>query len=151
MVIRVVEFSSGGSKLERFLPKNQHTQRKLLNFKNWCSGEVSKRAKIWLSKSIFNVKNHRNLSQFFFWLKNTKLGAHFLILTFFDNINFKSLYFLKWCPIFDSSPLLQFSKFNNLAKNLSNFVSLSWKLHNRYCHITCISRHDSLILKEPMF
>ena len=29
MVIRVVEFSSGGT---RFLPKNQHTQRKILNF-----------------------------------------------------------------------------------------------------------------------
>ena len=42
MVIRVVEFSSGGAKLERFLPKNQHTQSKLLNFENWCNGEVSK-------------------------------------------------------------------------------------------------------------
>ena len=29
MAIRVVEFSSGGTKLERFLTKNQHTQRKL--------------------------------------------------------------------------------------------------------------------------
>ena len=28
----------GGTKLERFLPKNQHTQRKLLNFENWISG-----------------------------------------------------------------------------------------------------------------
>ena len=27
MAIRVVEFSNGGTKLERFLPKNQHTQR----------------------------------------------------------------------------------------------------------------------------
>ena len=26
------------TKLERFLPKNQHTQRKLLNFENWISG-----------------------------------------------------------------------------------------------------------------
>ena len=42
MAIRVVEFSNGGTKLERFLPKNQHTQRKLLNFENWVSGEVSK-------------------------------------------------------------------------------------------------------------
>ena len=32
----------GGTKFERFLPKNQHTQRKLLNFENWCSGELSK-------------------------------------------------------------------------------------------------------------
>ena len=36
----------------------------------------------------------------------------------------------------------RFLKFNNflcicwfLAKNISNFVSLPWKLHNRYCHI----------------
>ena len=29
-------------KLERFLPKNQHTRRKILNFENWCNGEVSK-------------------------------------------------------------------------------------------------------------
>ena len=28
----------GGTKLERFLPKNQHTQRKLFNFENWISG-----------------------------------------------------------------------------------------------------------------
>ena len=39
-------------------------------------------------------------------LKNTNLGAHFLITSIF-----KSLYFLKWCPIYDSSPLQQFSKF----------------------------------------
>ena len=30
------------TKLKRFLPKNQHTQRKLLNFENWVNGEVSK-------------------------------------------------------------------------------------------------------------
>ena len=31
-------FKRGGTKLARFLPKNQHTQRKLLNFENWISG-----------------------------------------------------------------------------------------------------------------
>ena len=47
---------------------------------------------------------------------------------------FKSLCLVKWCPIFDTSPLTQFSKFNNflqvcwfLGKNLSNFV-------NPYCY-----------------
>ena len=45
MVIRVVENTSGGTKLERFLPKNQHTERKLLNFENWVNGEVSKSVK----------------------------------------------------------------------------------------------------------
>ena len=38
MAIRTVEFSNGGTKLEWFLPKNQHPQRKLLNFENWISG-----------------------------------------------------------------------------------------------------------------
>ena len=45
MAVRVVEFSIGGTKLENKLPKNQHTQRKLLNFENWVNGEVSKSAK----------------------------------------------------------------------------------------------------------
>ena len=39
-------FQTGGTKSKRFLPKNQHTQRKLLNFENWVNGEVSKSAKI---------------------------------------------------------------------------------------------------------
>ena len=46
MVIRVVEFSRRGTKPEIFLPKNQNTQMKLLNFENWCSVKVSKSAKI---------------------------------------------------------------------------------------------------------
>ena len=32
-------FQMGYVKLERFLHKNQHTQRKLLNFENWSNGE----------------------------------------------------------------------------------------------------------------
>ena len=42
MVAWVVDFSRRGTKLEIFLSKNQHTQRKLLNFENWVNGEVSK-------------------------------------------------------------------------------------------------------------
>ena len=38
----LLSFQTGATKLERFLPKNQHTQRKLLNFENWVNGEVSK-------------------------------------------------------------------------------------------------------------
>ena len=34
-------FKWGGTKLERLLPKNQHAQRKLLNFENWVNEEVS--------------------------------------------------------------------------------------------------------------
>jgi hypothetical protein len=39
---RLWSFKSGDTKLEIFLPKNQHTQRKLLNVENWCDGELSK-------------------------------------------------------------------------------------------------------------
>jgi hypothetical protein len=52
MAIRVVEFHSGGTIFERLLPKNQHTQRKLLNFENWVNGEVSKIGIILESKVI---------------------------------------------------------------------------------------------------
>ena len=35
-------FQAGDTKLERFLQKNQHTQRKLLNLEFWINGELSK-------------------------------------------------------------------------------------------------------------
>ena len=81
----------GYIKLERFLPKNQHTQRKYLNFENWTNGEVSKSAK---SPNLLTFKVnflYQKLSEsfsIFFSLKNINLGAHFLLLTFFDSIIF---------------------------------------------------------------
>ena len=36
---RLWSFQTGGTKLERFLHKNQHTQRKFLNFENWTYEE----------------------------------------------------------------------------------------------------------------
>jgi hypothetical protein len=38
----VLKLASGGTKLERFWHKNQHTQRKLLNFEFWINGELLK-------------------------------------------------------------------------------------------------------------
>ena len=32
----------GDTKLKRFLPKNQHDKRKLLNFEFWMNGKLSK-------------------------------------------------------------------------------------------------------------
>ena len=81
----------GYVKLERFLLKNQHTQRKLLNFENWVNGEVSKSAK---SPNLLTFKVnflYQKLSEsfsIFFSLKNINLGAHFLLLTFFDKNKF---------------------------------------------------------------
>ena len=46
MAVRVVEFSKGYTKLERFLHKNQYTQRKLLNFENWTNEEPQQLSKI---------------------------------------------------------------------------------------------------------
>ena len=55
----------GATKLERFLHKNQHTQRKLLNFEFWINGELSKIGhhfcnnliqKLSLSKKVSNKK-----------------------------------------------------------------------------------------------
>ena len=82
----------------------------------------------------------------FFSLKNTNLGAHFLITS-----TFKSLYFLKWCPIFDTSPSTQFSNSNNflwfcvfLGKNLFSFLPPVWKHHNPYCHNVYMYYQNSL-------
>ena len=52
----------GVTKLERFLPKNQQTQRKLLNFENWVNGEVSKighhrDAEMRKIRIIFDIEN----------------------------------------------------------------------------------------------
>ena len=57
---------------------------KLPNLENWSSGELSQKCQ----HLTFNVKNHPNLSEFFY-IKNTNLGANFLLLTFFENINFQ--------------------------------------------------------------
>ena len=55
MAMLVVEFSNGGTKLERFLHKNQHTQRKLLYFENWIIRGASE---------VFKNQSFENLRQF---------------------------------------------------------------------------------------
>ena len=39
---RLWSFQGRDTKLEKFLAKNQHNQRKFLNFENWSSGKLSK-------------------------------------------------------------------------------------------------------------
>ena len=46
------------------------------------NGEVSKSANIWLSKSILYVKNHRNLSHFFF-IQEYQFRSMFLVTDIF--------------------------------------------------------------------
>ena len=56
-------FKLGATKLERFLPKKQHTQRKLLNFEFWINGELSKighhfsNKKLRKIRMIFDIEN----------------------------------------------------------------------------------------------
>ena len=37
MAVRVVDFSNGVYEIRKILHKNQHTERKLLNFENWTN------------------------------------------------------------------------------------------------------------------
>ena len=84
MAIWVVEFSCGGTKLERFLTKNQHTQSKLLSFENWCSGEAKcKRMPKFDIQSQFFMSKIIGIFLIFFFIE-----AHVLLLTLFENINF---------------------------------------------------------------
>ena len=107
MAIWVVKFSKEGYKIRK-LNKNQHTLRKLLNFENWFDGEVSKRAKIWHSKSVFYVKNYGNLPLFYLVIEEYQFRSTFLWNFLIISI-FKSLHFLKRCSIFDFFPLHWFS------------------------------------------
>ena len=43
---RLWNFQGRHTKLERFLVKNEHTQRKLLNFESWTNGEPQQLAKL---------------------------------------------------------------------------------------------------------
>ena len=132
-------FQTRDTKLERFLPKNQHSQRKWLNFNFWINDELSKSAKIWLWNSIFYVKSHPNFSQFFFSFENTNLGAHFLIISI--TLLLKMMPYF-WQPAI--SPKLKFQWFIVcwfLRKFFSNFAPPAWKLHNLYCHCPMFEKH----------
>ena len=71
---------------------------------------------------FFNEKNQKISDEF--WLSKFTLKDkfwHFLSACHYNYSNSPNLVILFDCNWF-------------LAKNLSNFVSLPWKLHNRYCH-----------------
>ena len=58
-------FQAEYKKLERFLPKNQHYCILRIGLMGRCQ-KYQNMTKIWLSKSIFYVKNYPNLSHLFF-------------------------------------------------------------------------------------
>ena len=81
-------FQAGGTKLKKKLHKNQHTQRKLLNFEFWINGDLSKIGHHFSSKSIWkiNLSNNVNnkkcasklvfLNEFEFWINGDLSKIH---------------------------------------------------------------------------
>ena len=61
-------FQARGKKLERFFHKNQHTQRKLLNFEFWINGELSK-----IGHHFSNKFTDRNFVAFSEYMNFTKM------------------------------------------------------------------------------
>ena len=57
MVVRIIDFSIGGIKLERFLPKNKYTKRILWNFENWTNGGCQKVPKFDFLSQFSTSKN----------------------------------------------------------------------------------------------
>ena len=54
-------FKWEGTKLERFLHKNQHTQRKLLNFEFWINGNLSKIGHHFSNKNYLRIDYYRKM------------------------------------------------------------------------------------------
>ena len=71
-------FQKGDTKLEKKLPKNQHTQRKLLNFEFWIIGELSQMPK-------FDFQSQFSMS---------KIIQIFLNFFFIEEYQFRSTFFL---------------------------------------------------------
>ena len=77
-------YGNTGYGVFKFLPKNQQTQRKLLNFEFWINGELSKSAKPkFYFQSQFSLSKIIRMFLIFFSLKSTSL-----LLAFFDKTNF---------------------------------------------------------------
>jgi hypothetical protein len=55
-------FQTGGTKLEKILPKNQHTQMILLNFENWVNGRCQNLGIILVSKVIQKLTLSKNVN-----------------------------------------------------------------------------------------
>ena len=119
-------FQGRGTKLDRFLDKNQYPQRKLLYFVNWhIYWRVVEKCQNLYFKVNFLFQN----SAEFFWYQFR--GTILVKVFFLISSIFETLYFLIYLS--------------------TNFVSLPWKLDNPHCHNihTCI--HHIFRSKSPRF
>ena len=122
-------FQLGGTKLERFLLKNQHTSRKLLNFENWCSGELWKIGHHFRKQSYLKMSITKNV--LLNWYSSMKKNEKDLDDFWHRKLTLK-VKFCHFLTLFERLPLLQNLKFLWLL--LTNFVSPVWKVHNPYYH-----------------
>ena len=75
-----------GTELERFLPKNQHTQRKLLNFENWVNGGGFKKCKITQPldfQSQFSISKIVRIFLNFFFIEEYQFWGTFFVIDIF--------------------------------------------------------------------
>ena len=110
------------------------------------SGWSSKVTKFWLSKSIIYGKNYSKLSKKNS-LNNINLEAHILTTSICE-----ALYFLKWCPIFDSQSLNRFKKiilFIFMQSNMTSVVEYHFRTYKIKCPILFRGAKGQLISKCP--
>ena len=86
---------------------------KLPDFESPSSDSSSKSANFGLSKWIFYVKNHPNLSKKKIIEEYQFKRTFFCKKSFFADSNFKTTLLLKWRPIFDEPSLDGDPKFGN--------------------------------------
>ena len=78
-----------------------------------------------------NVTNKKCAPKFVFFHEN-KFRKFFDLKNWLWKSNFCTFWHLPFTPI----SKIQWFHLTTVAKNLCNFVSLPWKLHNQYCHST---------------
>ena len=83
MAVPVMEFKGGGYKIRKKMSKNEHTQRKLLNFANWCTGD-------WYHKvPEFDFENQFSMSKIigiflnFFSIEKSHFRSSFFVIYIF--------------------------------------------------------------------
>ena len=91
--------------------------------------QLGAKCKNWTFKVNFLCQKSSESFSIFFSLKNTNLGAHFLLLTLFDNINFSTTLLLKLGQIFDEVAKLG----KSTQERMANFVSPFEKWGCRRC------------------
>ena len=101
-----------GPKKQGFWPRINCSQMKLPDFESPSGDSLSKSANFGLSKCIFYVKNHRNLSKKNF-IEEYQFKGTFFVKSIFADFYFKTILLLKSCPIFDELSLDGDPKFGN--------------------------------------